>query len=88
MIQKGLSGFRRFTAVIETDPEIKDAPDAKALENVRGHVAYENVSFHYSDDDTPVLTNVSFDIPAGRPCPGWSVRQRKTTICNPAPQIL
>lgn len=88
MIQKGLSGFRRFTAVIETDPEIKDAPDAKALENVRGHVAYENVSFHYSDDDTPVLTNVSFDIPAGRSIalvgPSGS---GKTTICNLLPRF-
>ena len=31
MIQKGLSGFKRFTAVIETEPEIEDAPDARPL---------------------------------------------------------
>lgn len=69
MMQKGLSGFRRFAAVMETEPDIEDAPDAVPLNNVRGEVSYENVSFHYSDDDTLVLSNVSFKIPAGGPSP-------------------
>ena len=44
MIQKGLSGFKRFTAVIETEPDIEDAPDARPLTDVKGDVSYENVS--------------------------------------------
>ena len=88
MIQKGLSGFRRFLDVMETEPEIQDAPDAKELENVKGHVSYEDVSFHYSDDDTLVLSHVSFDIPAGKsialvgPSGGG-----KTTICSLLPRF-
>lgn len=66
MMQKGLAGFRRFLDVMETEPDIEDAPDAKPLTDVKGHVRYEDVSFHYSDDDTPVLSHVSFDIPAGK----------------------
>ena len=66
MIQKGMSGFSRFIAVMETDPDIEDAPDAHPLTDVKGSVSYENVSFHYSDDNTPVLSNVSFRIPAGK----------------------
>ena len=66
MMQKGLSGFRRFLDVIETEPEIRDAEDAQPLTDVKGDVSYENVSFHYQDDDTPVLSHVSFQIPAGR----------------------
>ena len=66
MMQKGLSGFRRFLDVIETEPDIQDAEDAKPLTNVCGDVSYENVSFHYQDDETPVLSHVSFRIPAGR----------------------
>ena len=66
MMQKGLSGFRRFLDVIETEPDIQDAEDAKPLTNVCGDVSYENVSFHYNDDDSLVLDNVSFDIPAGK----------------------
>ncbi|HJB90904.1 MAG TPA: ABC transporter ATP-binding protein/permease [Candidatus Eisenbergiella merdigallinarum] len=88
MIQKGLSGFKRFTAVIETEPEIEDAPDARPLTDVKGDVSYDNVSFHYSDDDTPVLSNVSFSIPAGRSIalvgPSGS---GKTTICSLLPRF-
>ena len=46
MMQKGLSGFRRFLHVMDTEPEIEDSPDATPLTNVQGHVSYENVSFH------------------------------------------
>lgn len=35
MMQKGLSGFRRFLEVVETEPEIVDAADAKPLKNVK-----------------------------------------------------
>ena len=66
MMQKGLAGFRRFLEVMDTAPEIKDPPDARELTDVKGRVSYEDVSFHYSDDDTPVLSHVSFEIPAGR----------------------
>ena len=83
MMQKGLSGFRRFLEVVETEPEIVDAADAKPLKNVKGNVCYEDVSFHYSDDDTPVLSHVSFEIPAGKSIalvgPSGS---GKTTICS------
>lgn len=88
MMQKGLSGFKRFTAVMETEPEIQDAPDANPLKEVHGLVSYENVSFHYSDDNTPVLSNVTFQIPAGRSIalvgPSGS---GKTTICSLLPRF-
>ena len=80
--------FRRFLDVIETEPEIKDAPDAKELTNVHGRVCYEDVSFHYSDDDTSVLSHVSFEIPAGKSIalvgPSGS---GKTTICSLLPRF-
>lgn len=88
MMQKGLSGFRRFLEVVETEPEIVDAADAKPLKNVKGNVCYEDVSFHYSDDDTPVLSHVSFEIPAGKSIalvgPSGS---GKTTICSLLPRF-
>jgi len=88
MMQKGLSGFRRFLEVVETKPEIVDAADAKPLKNVKGNVCYEDVSFHYSDDDTPVLSHVSFEIPAGKSIalvgPSGS---GKTTICSLLPRF-
>ena len=88
MMQKGLSGFRRFLAVMETEPEIQDAPDAVELKDVKGRVCYEDVSFHYSDDETTVLSHVSIEIPAGKsvalvgPSGGG-----KTTICSLLPRF-
>ena len=88
MMQKGLAGFRRFLDVMETEPEITDAPDAKPLTDVKGRVRYDDVSFHYSDDDTPVLSHVSFEIPAGKSValvgPSGS---GKTTICSLLPRF-
>ena len=88
MIQKGLAGFRRFLDVMETEPEIKDASDAEELTDVKGLVRYENVSFHYADDDTSVLSHISFEIPAGRSValvgPSGS---GKTTICSLLPRF-
>lgn len=88
MMQKGLSGFRRFLAVVETEPDIVDAPDAKPLDNVKGTVEYDNVSFHYSDDDTLVLSDVSFRIEAGKSValvgPSGS---GKSTICSLLPRF-
>ena len=87
MMQKGLSGFRRFLDVMETEPEIQDAPDAVELKDVKGRVCYEDVSFHYSDDETTVLSHVSIEIPAGKsvalvgPSGGG-----KTTICSLLPR--
>lgn len=88
MMQKGLSGFQRFISVMETVPDIQNTPNAKPLTNVRGAVRYNDVSFHYSDDDTLVLSHVSFDIAAGKSIalvgPSGS---GKTTICSLLPRF-
>ena len=88
MMQKGLSGFRRFLDVMETESEIRNADNAADLTDVKGHVRYDHVSFHYSDDETPVLSDISIDIPAGKSIalvgPSGS---GKTTICSLLPRF-
>lgn len=87
MLQKGLTGFKRFLAVVETEPEIVDAPDAVDLKDVKGDIAYKDVSFYYNSGE-PVLTDVSFTIPHGKsialvgPSGGG-----KTTICSLLPRF-
>lgn len=88
MMQKGMSGFKRFIEVMDTDPDIKDKPSAVPMENVHGDVAYHNVSFCYEGETTPVFSDISFDISAGRsialvgPSGGG-----KTTICSLLPRF-
>ena len=86
-LQKGFSGFRRYQAVLDTVPDIQDAPDASPLPTVKGEVAYNDVTFRYEDDE-PVLSHLSFHIPAGRsvalvgPSGGG-----KTTLCSLLPRF-
>lgn len=87
MMQKGMSGFRRFLDIIETEPEIVDLPDAELIADPDGNISYEHVSFSYEDDEV-VLDRVSFEIEAGKsvalvgPSGGG-----KTTICSLLPRF-
>ena len=87
MFQKGFSGFRRFLEVMETQPEIVDAPDAKPLRNVRGVIDYKDVSFQYEKNAT-VLSHIDVHIDAGEtvalvgPSGGG-----KTTLCSLLPRF-
>lgn len=58
-------GFQRVRAVVDADTVIADrAPSAEPAE-IKGEIAFENVSFSY-DTETPVLRDISFNIPAGQ----------------------
>ncbi len=87
MMQKGLSGFKRFLEVVETEIEIKDAPDARPIANPGGDIVYHNVSFSYEKQDV-VLDRINFTIKAGKsialvgPSGGG-----KTTICSLLPRF-
>ena len=84
---QGSAGFTRFLEIMRTEPEIRDEPGAQELENVRGDVDYDRVSFHY-DDGTEVLHDVTLHIPAGEtfalvgPSGGG-----KTTLCSLLPRF-
>ncbi|WP_089609852.1 ABC transporter ATP-binding protein [Dehalobacterium formicoaceticum] len=85
--QKGFSGFKRLTDILETQPEIVDKPDAVPLDEVRGEIEFHNVSFRYNNEDD-VLHDVSIRIPAGKnialvgPSGGG-----KTTLCSLLPRF-
>ena len=63
-LQQALAGAERVALVLETPSAIQDAENAKDLNQVKGAVRFENVSFHYSNN-IPVLKNISFECSPG-----------------------
>lgn len=85
---KGMTGIERFDEVISELSEIKDIENAKELDEVKGEIAFKDVSFAYSGTDSNVLTDISFTAKAGEsiavvgPSGGG-----KTTLCNLIPRF-
>ena len=61
---KGIAGFRRFTELMETAPDIADRADAVAAPSLKGHIAYRDVCFGYGADER-VLSHIDLTIAAG-----------------------
>ena len=86
--QNGLSGIERFCEVMDTDPDIVDAPDAIDVDNVIGNVEFDDVSFKYESNKKNVLTSLNLSVKAGEsialvgPSGGG-----KTTLCSLLPRF-
>ncbi len=84
---QGTAGFSRFLEIMRTEPEIKDAPDAIDLKDVKGEITYENVSFHYNDG-TEVLKDVNVTVEPGKTLAlVGSSGGGKTTMCHLLPRF-
>ena len=63
-LQEGLAAAQRVFTLIDTSPTIQDKKGARKLENIRGNVKFENVSFSY-ENNRLALSDINIDIPAG-----------------------
>ncbi|KTE89673.1 multidrug ABC transporter ATP-binding protein [Desulfitobacterium hafniense] len=78
----GMAGFKNFVEIIDTEPEIKDAPDAVAVSSLRGDIRYEQVSFGYREDST-VLNTIDLSVRAGETVAFVGTSGAgKTTLCS------
>ncbi len=62
---KGMAGFRRFTELLDTIPDVQDREHATAVKSLVGDIHFDHVTFGYEKTQKPVLTQLSFDIHAG-----------------------
>ncbi|MGG4034433.1 ABC transporter ATP-binding protein [Paenibacillus cisolokensis] len=84
---KGIAGFKRYLEIMDTEPEIADAPDAIKLDSVRGDIRFENVSFGY-DANRKVLRNINLSVKAGETVAFVGPSGAgKTTICSLLPRF-
>jgi len=63
--QSTMAGGERVFALLDTPPEVVDDPHAIELPVIQGDVRFDRVSFHYTDDPTLVLEDVSLWIRPG-----------------------
>lgn len=86
--QRGMTGIERFLEIMDAPSDITDKENAVELTDVQGNIKFENVGFHYSDDNTQILSNINLDIKKGDsvalvgPSGGG-----KTTLCNLIPRF-
>ena len=63
--QRGMTGIERFCEIMDIQPDIEDAPDAVAVQDCKGDLVFDHVTFHYTDESKNVLTGLSIHIRAG-----------------------
>jgi ATP-binding cassette subfamily B protein len=84
---KGIAGFRRYTELLDTEPDIADRPNAVEVKSLKGDISYRDVGFGYSGDRL-VLRGVDLDIRAGQTIAFVGPSGAgKTTICSLLPRF-
>ena len=86
--QNGYSGFERFMEILSIEPDISDEENAIVMENVRGEVEFQDVSFRYEEHLSRVLRHINLKVPAGSyvALVGTSGAV-KTTLCSLIPRF-
>ncbi|WP_210091174.1 ABC transporter ATP-binding protein [Paenibacillus turicensis] len=84
---KGIAGFKRYLELLETEPDVADAPNAKTITNIKGNISYKDVTFGYENKDK-ILKDLNLDINAGETValvgPSGA---GKTTLCSLLPRF-
>ncbi len=86
--QNGYSGFERFLEILSIAPDIEDKPDAVSVGQMRGEIAFQDVSFKYDDQNDRVLNHINLKVDAGdyMALVGPS-GVGKTTLCSLIPRF-
>ncbi len=84
---KGMAGFKRFTELIDTEPDIENAPDAIDVPALKGDISFSHVTFGYESKRT-ILKDLTFSIEAGKTVAFVGPSGAgKTTICSLIPRF-
>ncbi|MCT8139140.1 ABC transporter ATP-binding protein [Anaerobacillus sp. CMMVII] len=84
---KGMAGFKRFTELMDQEPDIKNRPDAVEVAELNGNIAFHNVTFGY-EENRRILDDLSFSIQAGQTVAFVGPSGAgKTTICSLIPRF-
>ena len=86
--QNGYSGYERFLEIMDVEPDITDAKDARHITSVKGDICFDNVSFKYEEKQDTVLSHINLDVKAGEYVAiVGSSGGGKTTLCSLIPRF-
>ncbi|MFD1677194.1 ABC transporter ATP-binding protein [Alicyclobacillus fodiniaquatilis] len=84
---KGVAGFQRYLEILETAPDVADAPDAVEVTHLKGDICYNHVSFGY-EEHMRVFRDVNLQIHAGETVAFVGPSGAgKTTLCSLLPRF-
>lgn len=84
---KGIAGFKRFTQLIDTQPDIVDQPNARAVGHLHSDICYQHVSFGYSAQNK-IFSDLNLQIRAGETVAFVGPSGAgKTTLCSLLPRF-
>ncbi|KFM95435.1 ABC transporter ATP-binding protein [Paenibacillus macerans] len=84
---KGIAGFKRYVEIMDTAPDVADAPDAADAGKLKGDIEFDRVSFAYEGKDK-VLDGISLSIRAGETVAFVGPSGAgKTTLCSLLPRF-
>lgn len=63
--QRGMAGFHRFEEIMHTEPSIQDVPSPLPIQQLKGDIAFEHMSFGY-DPNRLILKDLNFKIQEGK----------------------
>ncbi len=87
LYQRGTASLKRFNAVLETEPTIKDSPEAREQPAIRGGIEFRNLTFGY--DGRPVVSDISLKIEPGQTAAFVGrTGSGKSTLLNFIPRLL
>jgi len=64
-IKQALTDMEKMFALLDIQPEVQDSAEARAINDIKGAIAFENVAFRY-EVNRPILGGVSFTIEPGQ----------------------
>lgn len=86
--QNGASGYERFLEILSVEPDIQDRKGAKEMTDVKGKIAFEQVSFHYEEHTEEVLRNINIEVQPGEYIAlVGSSGAGKSTLCSLIPRF-
>lgn len=84
---KGIAGFKRFTQLIDTAPDIVDRPNAQVVDHLHGDICYRDVVFGYTPA-SKILNGINLEIRAGETLAFVGPSGAgKTTLCSLLPRF-